>query len=135
WFFWRRGGGNRLVQLAEDRGGEVDGPPLERPRPHVPAIDVHGQGAEQELPAAPFPKVFGVERHLKRRLDAVDEDDQAGVAGAEALRPALQAIDVLAGSPVLPDLARLVRLAAGITPALDVHQQPGFLAAVDDKIE
>src|SRR5262249_11191148 len=57
------------------------------------------------------------------------------VAGAEALLPAGQAVEVLAHAPVLPDAPRPLRPAAGEAPALDVHQQAGVAGAVDDEVE
>src|SRR5262245_4891883 len=109
--------------------------PLGTAYAHLAAVVRDRHRPQQVAPAAPAPHVRRVVGQLDRRSQVVGEHQQPLIVRAEQAGPALQALDVLARGPALPDAPRLLRRPAREAPPLHVPLQPRPARPVDDEVE
>jgi hypothetical protein len=122
-----------LNEVEEERIGDVEGLPAER-APAAVVEEVGDGDADHEVLAV---LVF---IYVERRgggdvgLEPVDEDEEAGVSGAEVLLPGDEAVEVVEVDPVFPEDLALAR-GAGETLALDVDDEVGACGGMDEEVE
>src|SRR6185437_6193254 len=124
-----------LHQFAICRAGQADGAPFGTADAHVPFILVDFHRSQQIAPATARPQILGVGRQLHARQDVIAEDEQALIAGAPQIDPALQTVDVAARGPALPDAALFAGASGRETTALHVNHETRTILAEDDKVQ